>query len=137
MAQLQQGLAAWRATGAEALRPYYLALLAEACGKGGQVEEGLHLLAEALAVANDTRGVPLGRRAVSAQRRATARAPAEHHGEAETCFRQALDIARQPASEVAGAAGRHELESAVAAPGQARGSLRVAGAHLRLVHRGL
>src|SRR5262249_34921039 len=27
IAQMQQGLAAWRATGAEALRPYYLALL--------------------------------------------------------------------------------------------------------------
>ena len=51
---MQQGLAAWRATGAEALRPYYLALLAEASGKGGSVEEGLHLLAEALAVAKDT-----------------------------------------------------------------------------------
>jgi len=47
-------MAAWRATGAEALRPYYLALLAEASGKSGQVEEGLHLLAEALAVAKDT-----------------------------------------------------------------------------------
>ena len=54
IAQIQQGLAAWRATGAEALRPYYLALLAEACGKGRQVAEGLHLLAEALAVADDT-----------------------------------------------------------------------------------
>jgi len=28
--------------------PYYLALLAEACGKGGQTEEGLRVLAEAL-----------------------------------------------------------------------------------------
>lgn len=31
--QMHQGLATWRATGAEANRPYYLALLAEAMGK--------------------------------------------------------------------------------------------------------
>ena len=49
-----QGLAAWRATGAEVLRPYGLALLAEASGQAGQAEEGLPVLAEALAVLNDT-----------------------------------------------------------------------------------
>ena len=95
IAQMQQGLAAWRATGAEALRPYYLALLAEASGKGGQAEEGLHLLAEALAVANDT-----GERRWDAElHRLTGELllarPAEQHAEAETCFHQALDIARQ------------------------------------------
>ncbi len=46
--QMRQGMAAWRATGAEANRPYYLALLAAAYGRGGQVEEGLAVLAEAL-----------------------------------------------------------------------------------------
>ena len=51
---MRQGLAAWRATGAEFVRPYYLALLAEAYGKGGQVEEGLSVLAEALVIANRT-----------------------------------------------------------------------------------
>ena len=35
-------------------RPYYLALLAEAYGKAGQVEEGLTALAEALAVVEKT-----------------------------------------------------------------------------------
>src|SRR5262249_14182915 len=39
--QMREGLSAWRAMGAEVVRPYYLALLAEAYGKGGQVEEGL------------------------------------------------------------------------------------------------
>jgi predicted ATPase len=50
--QIRQGLAAYRATGAEALRPYFLALLAEAYGKVGQVEEGLSVLAEAVAKIN-------------------------------------------------------------------------------------
>jgi tetratricopeptide (TPR) repeat protein len=48
--QIQQGMAALRAAGAEFLRPYHLALLAEAYGKTGQVENGLTVLAEALAV---------------------------------------------------------------------------------------
>src|SRR5262249_25105015 len=39
--QLHRGLAAWRATGAEALRPYSLALLAEAYGKGVPLSKNL------------------------------------------------------------------------------------------------
>ena len=50
IAQMRQGLAAWRATGAGIARTSYLALLAEAYGKVGQVEEGLRSLAEALAL---------------------------------------------------------------------------------------
>jgi predicted ATPase len=51
---MRQSLAALRAIGAELGRTYLLALLAEACGKVGQVEEGLNVLAEALAAANKT-----------------------------------------------------------------------------------
>src|SRR5262249_25420230 len=54
IAQMRQGLAAHRATGAGIVEPYFLALLAEAYGKGGQVEEGLSVLTEALAVVNKT-----------------------------------------------------------------------------------
>ncbi len=50
VAQIRQGLAAWQATGTESMRPFYLALLAEACGKAGQIEEGLGVLAEALVI---------------------------------------------------------------------------------------
>jgi predicted ATPase len=48
--QMQQGLAAFRATGAELERPYWLVLLAEAHEKIEHAEEGLTLLSEALAV---------------------------------------------------------------------------------------
>jgi hypothetical protein len=41
------------------------------------------------------------------------------------------------AGQVVGAAGRHELESPLAAAGQACGSAGVARTHLKLVHRGL
>jgi predicted ATPase len=88
-------MAAWRATGAEALRPYYLALLAEASGKRGQVEEGLHLLAEALAVANDTGECRWDAELHRLKGELLLARPAEHHAEAETCFRQALDVARR------------------------------------------
>jgi predicted ATPase len=56
IAQIRQGLNAYRATGAEVMRPYFLALLAEAYEKAGQAEEGLNALAEALAVVNKTGG---------------------------------------------------------------------------------
>jgi DNA-binding winged helix-turn-helix (wHTH) protein/predicted ATPase len=48
MAQMSQGIGAWRATGAETMRPYFLSLLATAYGKVGQTEEGLAMLDEAL-----------------------------------------------------------------------------------------
>jgi predicted ATPase len=54
VARLHQGLAAWQASGAQVFRPYCLALLAAAYGKGGQVEEGLNTLAEALTLVDNT-----------------------------------------------------------------------------------
>ena len=46
--QLKSGLAAWRATGSELLRSYFLSLLAAVQQQKGQVEEGLRTLDEAL-----------------------------------------------------------------------------------------
>jgi predicted ATPase len=54
IAQMRQGLTAYHATGAEVWKPYFLALLAEAYGITGQIEEGLTTLAEALDVVNRT-----------------------------------------------------------------------------------
>jgi hypothetical protein len=53
-AQIRQGLAAFRATGAELAQPYYLALLGEAYGELEQAGEGLKVLAEALATIHKT-----------------------------------------------------------------------------------
>jgi predicted ATPase/class 3 adenylate cyclase len=95
IAQMRQGLAAFRATGAELARPYYLALLAEAYEEAGQAEEGLTALAEALAAAHTT-----GERFCEAElARLTGESllaqSAEHHAAVETWFQQALDIARR------------------------------------------
>jgi len=49
ISQIRQGLDAWRAMGTEVWRPCWVSLLVEAYGKGEQVEEGLTVLAEALA----------------------------------------------------------------------------------------
>ncbi len=51
---MHQAVAARRAAGAELALPYFLALLADAYGGMGQAEEGLALVAEALAVVNAT-----------------------------------------------------------------------------------
>ena len=52
--QIHKGLAAYRTTGAELWRPYFLCLLAEAYGNVGQTEEGLTVLAEALEAVHKT-----------------------------------------------------------------------------------
>ncbi|NIU62669.1 MAG: hypothetical protein GWN66_17380, partial [Pseudomonas stutzeri] len=54
IAQLRQGLAAWETTGTRYRRPTFLAWLAEAYGKAGRAEEGLSVLAEALAQVEET-----------------------------------------------------------------------------------
>jgi predicted ATPase len=92
---MQQGLAAWRATGAEVMRPYHLALLAEASAKGGQIEEGLTLLTEALAMANAKGERRWDAELYRLKGEVLLARSAEHYAEAETCFRQALDIAHR------------------------------------------
>jgi predicted ATPase len=94
IAQIEQGLRAFRATGAEIERSYFLALLAEAHGTMGQPAEGLMTLAEALTLVDTTgerwydselyrlKGVLLLQQSSANQ------------ADAETCFHHALDIAR-------------------------------------------
>lgn len=94
IATMREGLAVWRAAGAAVAVPYYLAWLAEACGKAGRVEESLALCDDALAMARKSgervwhaevyrvRGELLGRTAAAA-------------AQAEGNLRQAATIARQ------------------------------------------
>jgi predicted ATPase len=112
IAQMRQGIAAWRATGAEVWRPYFLALLAEAYGKVGHTEEGLSVVAEALALVDKTgerfyeaelyrlKGeLTLQQFQVSGSKfqvenssESRVRSPA---AEAEACFWKAIEIARK------------------------------------------
>src|SRR5262245_11069144 len=90
---LRRGLAAYRATGAEAFVPYQIALLAKACEIAGQIEEAADLLDDALQIIELT-----GERWLEAELH-------RHKGElvlrggrpdaAEELFRKALNIAKQ------------------------------------------
>jgi predicted ATPase len=104
MAQMQQGLAAWQATGAKVFQPYGLTLLADAFAQLGQPEAGLALLVEALAVTSDTEErrweAELHRLKGELLLQSGGRGPQSgvstpHAAEAEACFRQALDTARR------------------------------------------
>ena len=54
LAQIREGLSAWRATGAVIWQPYFLALMAEICVQVGQVKEGLAVLDEAIEAVDNT-----------------------------------------------------------------------------------
>jgi predicted ATPase len=120
IAQIRQALASYRATGAEVEQSAIL--LIEACANAGLIDEGLSLLAEALAKAHNVgdlfgevelyrlRGELLLRQAAGAcGSGSTAIDPSRHSDdeaeatcvnpaptdEAETCLRHALDVARR------------------------------------------
>jgi predicted ATPase/class 3 adenylate cyclase len=95
LAQMRQGLAAYRATGSVSGMSGHLAQLVETHGQVGQVEEGMHLLEEALAMVDTS-----GERHTEAElhrlhgelrrRQAVPDAP-----QAEACFHRALDVGRR------------------------------------------
>jgi len=95
MAQLRQGVAAWRATGAAVFVPFFCTMLAEVCDHLGHTADALQALAEAHTLVEQQeecwweaeiyrlRGVVLLRQTGMAQ------------AEAETWLQQALDVARR------------------------------------------
>ena len=95
MAQIRQGIAAYRATGAALAVPYLCTLLADVCDHLGHTEDGLQALAEAHALVEQQeerwgeaeiyrlRGVLLLRQ------------PGTPQAEAETWLQRALDVARR------------------------------------------
>jgi len=95
LAQMRKGLAALRATGAALRLPYYLALLAEACGQTGQATEGLTLLAEALAQAHKAEEAWTEPELHRLKGKLLLSLSADNHAEAEGCFLKALAVARR------------------------------------------
>ncbi|MHC4536785.1 MAG: tetratricopeptide repeat protein, partial [Planctomycetota bacterium] len=95
IAQMRQGLDNYRAMGVELFWPYAAGLLTEAYGKVGRAKEGLPLLAEALAVAQQ-----YGERCHEAELyrlkgELLLLVESEDESDAEACFRQAIEIARR------------------------------------------
>jgi len=104
IAQMRQGLAGLQATGAELVWPYILAKLAQAYGTVGSPEDGLPLLAEALAVADKTGEhwgeAELYRLKGSLLLQPKAQRPrAKVEEEAEECFLKAIAIARRQSAK--------------------------------------
>jgi class 3 adenylate cyclase/predicted ATPase len=94
IAQLTQGLTAYHATGAGVLRPYLLALLAEAHGTLREPEPGLTALAEALTLV-ETTGERLCEPELYRLKGALLlQHDSNNEDEAEACFHQAIRIAR-------------------------------------------
>jgi predicted ATPase len=92
--QMHQGLLAFRATGAALLRPYYLALLAEAHSALGEPETGLTGLAEALTLVDKTGERWCEPELYRLKGALLLQQSSDNQAEAETCFHHALDIAR-------------------------------------------
>ena len=116
--QLSQGLATWRQMGGELGLPNILAMLAEAYGQGGRAEEGLGVLAEALATAHKNaeyhyeaelhrlqgelllqrapeRGAQPNASRPTSQVAVVGRPVSSRQTEAERCFRQALEVSHR------------------------------------------
>jgi predicted ATPase len=120
-----------------AVWPWYLALLADTYGALGQIDEGLSTLDEAqdwvqrnderlyAAEVHRIRGELLLRQAVP------------DPVEAETCFRQALTVARDQQAKSWELRAAMSLARLWQTAGPARPGARIALAHLRLVHRRL
>jgi predicted ATPase len=95
IAQIRQGFAAYRAMAAEHERPFFLSLLAEAYGEVGQPEEGLTVLVEALAIGDKTGDRHWEAELHRCKGELLLMQQGQKVGEAEECFREALDIARR------------------------------------------
>jgi len=108
--QMHQSLTACQTTGAEMLQPWLLSLLAEGYSKARQIEEGLSVLDEALAVAlrigeriyeaelYRLKGALLLQSKVQGAKSKIDNPQSAIHNsqlEAEACFHQAIEIARQ------------------------------------------
>ena len=127
-----RGLAAWQAM--EALyQSHAHTLLAEIYGNVGQTEAGLTVLAEVLADVHNT-GLCYCEAGCIGSRECCSPG-CGRGGEAEACFRGALDVASRSRPNL-GAARGYEPGTAMAAAGQAGRGPRTPGANLRLVHRG-
>src|SRR5262249_37644950 len=94
IAQIGQGFAGWRATGAGAVWPWFLALVAEACGKVGQFNEGLRALEEALAAVQRNEEHLYEAEVYRLKGELLLQEAPAHQEEAEEHFQQALTVAR-------------------------------------------
>jgi adenylate cyclase len=99
IAQIREGLAGFRAAGAEALRPHALCLLADACKETDRLDDGLSALAESLTAADEHE--------IRQYEAETHRVKGElllkqnhlNGAAAQSCFQRAIEIARKQSAK--------------------------------------
>jgi len=102
--QMHQGIAALRAIGGEVGRTWFLAMLADAYETGGQSEEGLHVLTEALDAVDKREErayeVELYRLKGTLTLQSQVPSPkSQVEKEAEECFQRAIEVARRQSAK--------------------------------------
>ena len=137
MAQVRQGVAAWRATGAALIVPYFSTLLADVSAHLGHTEDGLQALAEAHTLVEQheerwweaevcrLRGVLLLRQ------------PGTPQAEAEAWLQRALDVARRQEAKSLELRAAMSLSRLWQQQGKQAEARDAVDADLRLVYRGL
>jgi class 3 adenylate cyclase/predicted ATPase len=95
IAQIHEGMAALRATGAAILVPWFCILLAEVADRFGYTEEGLQALAEAHTLMEQHEERWWEAEIYRLRGALLLRQPGTPQAEAEACFQRALDVARR------------------------------------------
>jgi predicted ATPase len=95
IAQIIQGIAAFRATGANAWCHYWLALLVEASAAAGQIAQGLTAVTEALTLVGQNGECFHEAELYRLQGELLLQQPSPAIPQALTCFRHALEVARR------------------------------------------
>jgi predicted ATPase len=93
IAEIKQGITAYRATGMRAWLPYLLGLQAETYARVKRIDDGLASVADALAEKTGERCWQAELNRIKGE--LLLAMSADNHAEAERCFSQALDIARR------------------------------------------
>ena len=96
---MEKGLAAFRATGAGTGRPHWLSLLAEACAESGRLNDGLSVLAEAEAFANETEARGYEAEIYRLKGELLLKQNNSNAAEAQSCFQRAIEIARKQSAK--------------------------------------
>jgi len=99
IAQMEEGLAAFRATGAGTGRPHWLSLLAEACIESGRLKHGQSVLAEAQAFANETEWRAYDAEISRLKGELLLKQGDSNAEEAQSCFQHAIEIARNQSAK--------------------------------------
>ena len=92
---LHEGMALYRATAAALFLPYFLTLLAETAGAAHQPDAGLRLLDEAHTVMDNTQERFYEAEVHRVQGTLVLAQAADQQAQAETCFQDALVVARR------------------------------------------